>query len=167
MNENDKIDQAAQDQEDIQSMNESVQDRKIFAEIKKQICKRCDSDIDKLGNCTDGTCPFSDCQQDDPKGWIGHPQEAEMTRRECKCGGRIDPISSLGLCDNCIVEAASREHVAVNYCPDSTDGKHAPDFETLTKAEIAQPDHWIMDVNCKHCGRSGAFRLDPQTEIDW
>jgi len=30
-----------------------------------------------------------------------------MKQTECECGGRIDPLSSLGLCDNCIVEAAS------------------------------------------------------------
>lgn len=52
-------------------------------------------------------------------------------------------------------------------CPTSPTGKHEADFNTVARADIAGDDHWILDVNCKHCGRSGAFRVDPQTEIDW
>ena len=37
-------------------------------------CQRCDSTLDVDGLCTDETCPFSECQQDDPKGWSGHPE---------------------------------------------------------------------------------------------
>lgn len=171
-------------------------------------CRRCGSDIDQLGNCEDETCPFSDCQQDDPKGWIGHPQEAEMTQ-ECECGHRVNLESSLKICDNCKIEAASKEHAidthSVNccvcgqladgrecidgvddsgepgqvcshcqdqdnpaWCPSSKDRRHKPDFASVGSAEIVQePNHWIFDVACKHCGHSGAFRCDPTTEIDW
>ena len=52
-------------------------------------------------------------------------------------------------------------------CLKSESGKHEADFDTVARADIAMPDHWILDVACKHCGRSGAFRVDPQTEIDW
>ena len=37
-------------------------------------CKRCGMPI-KNYRCTDKTCPFSDCGQKDPKGWIGHPEK--------------------------------------------------------------------------------------------
>jgi hypothetical protein len=43
-------------------------------------CCRCDSPL-KDGICTDVTCPFSDCQQSDPKGWIGHP-DPQLTREQ-------------------------------------------------------------------------------------
>lgn len=152
----------------------------------KQIeCKRCGSNIDQLGNCEDETCPFSDCQQSDPQGWIGHPQEIEMTTRLkdehavdthsincCLCGlladGRecIDGVDDSGepgqVCPHC----QDQDNPA--WCPSSKDRRHKPDFATVGSAEVVQdPDHWIFDVNCKHCGHSGAFRCDPTTEIDW
>jgi hypothetical protein len=37
-------------------------------------CRRCDSPLDVDGHCTDETCPFSDCDQDDAAGWSGHPE---------------------------------------------------------------------------------------------
>ena len=69
--------------------------KEIAAEIKKQIedldlddsllntvtmfnrlmptCGRCDSAL--LIRCSDATCPFSDCDQNDPKGWADHPEK--------------------------------------------------------------------------------------------
>lgn len=41
--------------------------------MKRNTCERCTSPLTKRGRCTDRTCPFSDCAQDDAKGWIGHP----------------------------------------------------------------------------------------------
>ena len=52
-------------------------------------------------------------------------------------------------------------------CNLSANGKHEPEFESISPANIAEPNHWILDVNCRHCGRSGAFRVDLTTEIDW
>lgn len=52
MNENDKIDQAAQDQEDFQSMAESVKDRQIFAEMRKQESE--EDKIESLEACVQG-----------------------------------------------------------------------------------------------------------------
>jgi calcineurin-like phosphoesterase family protein len=37
-------------------------------------CVRCGSPLD-AGRCTDSTCPFSDCAQDDQRGWVGHPDK--------------------------------------------------------------------------------------------
>jgi len=48
---------------------------------KSRECVRCGCDLDKKGRCTDVTCPFSECRQDDPHGWEGHP-EAERLRAE-------------------------------------------------------------------------------------
>jgi len=38
------------------------------------LCVRCDTPLTPEGCCNDETCPFSDCQQDDPRGWAGHPE---------------------------------------------------------------------------------------------
>lgn len=45
-------------------------DIKLLQEIH---CARCGASL-KDGRCTDETCPFSDCAQEDPAGWVGHPE---------------------------------------------------------------------------------------------
>lgn len=55
-------------------------------------------------------------------------------------------------------------------CVHSPDGKHSPDLGSIRYSEAAVADmlkECIMDISCRHCGRSGAFRVDLQTEIDW
>lgn len=42
---------------------------------KEGACARCDSPLNKDCLCTDETCPFSDYQQDDARGWVGHPEK--------------------------------------------------------------------------------------------
>lgn len=37
-------------------------------------CVRCDTLLTEDGRCGDETCPFSDCDQSDKKGWSGHPE---------------------------------------------------------------------------------------------
>lgn len=37
-------------------------------------CARCGNPLDVDRLCTDETCPFSDCEQDDKAGWSGHPE---------------------------------------------------------------------------------------------
>jgi len=47
---------------------------------------------------------------------------------------------------------------------------HEPDFSSIAHSDKAVGDlneECILDVNCRHCGRSGAFRVDTTTEIDW
>jgi hypothetical protein len=39
-----------------------------------QECQRCESKLDEGGLCTDETCPFSETDQDDERGWAGHPE---------------------------------------------------------------------------------------------
>lgn len=52
-----------------------------------------------------------------------------------------------------------------NHCPESTDHKHEPDTNTLSVQY--NRDAVYIDVNCKHCGRSGCIgKLNP-TEVDW
>ena len=41
--------------------------------IGNQTCQRCGSVLDKDELCTDETCPFCETDQDDERGWIGHP----------------------------------------------------------------------------------------------
>lgn len=42
------------------------------------ICQRCGAPLAD-GRCSDETCPFSDCAQTDPQGWIGHPDHEPTT----------------------------------------------------------------------------------------
>jgi hypothetical protein len=52
------------------------------------------------------------------------------------------------------------EHV----CPDSPDHRHHPDPASVKAADGAgcnRGTDWIVDINCKHCGRSGSTRIDP------
>ena len=54
-------------------------------------------------------------------------------------------------------------------CPDSPDHRHHPDLTSIHSADGAGRDRgtdWIVDVNCKHCGRLGSVRIDPD-EIEF
>lgn len=46
----------------------------IEENVAVECCQRCDSKLDK-GLCTDETCPFSETDQDDSRGWAGHPEK--------------------------------------------------------------------------------------------
>ena len=51
------------------------------------------------------------------------------------------------------------------FCPKSKDFKHHPDPAGITPADGAGKERgtdWIVDVNCKHCQRSGSIRIDPK-----
>jgi len=51
------------------------------------------------------------------------------------------------------------------FCPKSSDFKHHPDPTSITPADGAGKNRgtdWIVDVNCRHCGRSGSVRIDPK-----
>ena len=51
------------------------------------------------------------------------------------------------------------------FCPQSSDFKHDPDPSSIKAADGAGKERgtdWIVDVNCKHCGRSGSVRIDPK-----
>ena len=57
-----------------------------LAEARKlsPLCIRCGSPLER-GRCIDETCPFSDHEQDCPRGWIGHPEHAAGEFTPCKC----------------------------------------------------------------------------------
>lgn len=42
-------------------------------------CARCGTDLTD-GRCGDVTCPFSDYDQNDPRGWAGHPDYDKETQ---------------------------------------------------------------------------------------
>jgi hypothetical protein len=49
------------------------------------------------------------------------------------------------------------------FCPKSPDFFHHPDPASVKSADDAGHNRgtdWIVDMNCKHCGRSGSARLD-------
>ncbi len=57
-----------------------------------------------------------------------------------------------------------------NECPVALNGKHLPNFGSIAHSDAAVGDmteECILDVNCRYCGQSGAFRVDLTTEIDW
>lgn len=48
--------------------------------------------------------------------------------------------------------------------------QHEPDFASIVHSDQAVGDmtkECILDVNCRHCGLSGTFRVDLTTEIDF
>jgi hypothetical protein len=58
------------------------------------------------------------------------------------------------------VQPGGSEHA----CPDSPDHRHHPDPASVKPADGAGRNRgtdWIVDINCKHCGRSGSTRIDP------
>ena len=51
------------------------------------------------------------------------------------------------------------------FCPKSPDFRHHPDPASVKPADGAGRNRgtdWIVDVACKHCGRSGSVRIDPE-----
>ena len=55
------------------------------------------------------------------------------------------------------------------FCRRSPTYKHEPNWQTMSIPEEAADDeflHGVVDVNCKHCGLSGAVRVNEQ-EINW
>ena len=55
------------------------------------------------------------------------------------------------------------------FCPQSKDFRHHPDPASITPADGAGKESgtdWIVDVTCKHCGRSGSVRIEPE-EIEF
>ena len=49
-------------------------------------CKRCGSEINRAGFCSDLTCPFSHHKQDCDAGWYGHPEKPGIELKDCTCG---------------------------------------------------------------------------------
>ncbi len=55
------------------------------------------------------------------------------------------------------------------FCTRSPDFSHEPDPASVKPADGAGKGRgadWIVDVNCKHCRRSGSIRFDP-AEIEF
>ena len=48
------------------------------------------------------------------------------------------------------------------HCPKSPTKQHEPDGFSAVQA----PFSLVLDLNCKHCGRSGSVTIDPK-EILW
>ena len=51
------------------------------------------------------------------------------------------------------------------FCPMSPDFEHHPNPGSLKPADGAGRERgtdWIVDIACKHCGRSGSVRIDPK-----
>jgi hypothetical protein len=49
------------------------------------------------------------------------------------------------------------------FCPHSPDFRHHPDPAAIRPADGAGRNRgtdWIVDVDCRHCGRSGSVRID-------
>ena len=116
----------------------------ILATCRKIACGRCGGSINPGGYCQDETCPFSSHKQDCGQGWIGHPDHSQKAEDVCCTCGSLD------------------DYGTEDDCPRSPTGKHEADGN-LTQADGLK---WIVDVCCKHCGRSGGVRVIPE-EIGW
>jgi len=45
--------------------------------------------------------------------------------------------------------------------------QHEADFENMALFDvIGKPGHWVLNVDCKKCGRIGAIQIDP-AKIVW
>jgi hypothetical protein len=51
----------------------------------------------------------------------------------------------------------------VTTCSDSPTRHHEPDLASLKPADGAD---WIVDVTCRHCGRGGSQRIEPN-DFNW
>lgn len=52
-------------------------------------------------------------------------------------------------------------------CPKSKNGRHEPDHYSVQRADHDPGEgHVLVDVNCKHCGRSGACLIAPE-DVNW
>lgn len=47
------------------------------------------------------------------------------------------------------------------HCQVALDGKHEPAYASVSYAEGD-----VCDINCKHCGLSGSFQINPR-DINW
>lgn len=65
--------------ETLTELMETLGDKEMSAELRKAIhevslCKRCGTKLEHAGmRCQDLSCPFSDYDQSDSRGWFGHP----------------------------------------------------------------------------------------------
>ena len=66
------LDEAVRFAKDLQDLGQNIVGEYETLEEEPR-CRRCDSVLPADGRCSDGTCPFSDRQQNDPQGWAGHP----------------------------------------------------------------------------------------------
>lgn len=55
----------------------------------------------------------------------------------------------------------------MDLCPDSDDKKHEPDWDSINLQ--SDGGTWYVDVNCKHCGRSGCVGSSQMlaSKINW
>lgn len=59
------------------------------------------------------------------------------------------------------------DHGTEDHCPKSPTGKHKVDMGAKGSVILHDATSWILDVWCKHCGRSGSFLITPQAETNW
>lgn len=54
-----------------------------------------------------------------------------------------------------------------DVCPESPDGKHAPDWRSVSTTHDGGESY--IDINCKHCGRSGCVGSSASltADINW
>lgn len=53
---------------------------------------------------------------------------------------------------------------AVDGCPNSPNGKHFPNWDTVTSHILTIHDTiplYVIDASCKHCGISGSRTVEP------
>lgn len=70
-------------------------------------------------------------------------------------------------CPFCLKETgiSKTREMCWGHCHQSRDGRHRPCAVSVTHADVGR-DEFLYDINCKKCGVSGAFHIDPK-DIQW
>lgn len=67
-------------------------------------------------------------------------------------------------CKFCEREGREQGGTCYTHCSGSETGKHVADPDTASNRESRRSNPFVFDVNCKLCGQSGSFTIEPNLD---